>query len=78
MRSKEFVAALGDLGLSKTACSRFLGVTLRTVSYWADGDRKVPEPVSRLILYMLAKGITPSEVMEAIGLEGPHRPPKAK
>lgn len=76
MRSKEFVAALAELDLTRAAAARFFDVSLRAVTYWCNGDREVPRPVARFVSYMLAKGITPGEVMKAIGEEGPHSPPR--
>lgn len=76
MRSKEFLTALSELDLTKASAARFFGVSLRAVTYWCDGGRTIPTPVSILVRYMLAKGITPGEVAKAIGEEGPHSPPK--
>lgn len=78
MRSNEFLTALAELDLTKASAARFFGVSLRAVTYWCDGGREIPTPVDRLVRYMLAKGITPGEVMKAIGEEGPHSPPSKR
>lgn len=78
MRSNEFLIALAELDLTKASAARFFGVSLRAVSYWCDGGREIPRPVEILVRYMLAKGITPSEVAKAAGEPGPHSPPKRR
>jgi DNA-binding transcriptional regulator YiaG len=78
MRSKEFVAALAALDLTRASAARFFGVSLRAVTNWCSPGKEPPAPVSVLTRYMLAKGITPGEVAKAIGEEGPHSPPSRR
>lgn len=77
MDAREFTAALAELDLTKASAARFFGVSLRSIVSWT-GTGSPPQPVTLLVRYMLAKGITPSEVAKAAGEPGPHSPPKKR
>jgi transcriptional regulator with XRE-family HTH domain len=62
----QFTSALASLGLTQAGAARMLGVDKSAVFRWTKGDRPVPPPVARFLLYMRAKRITPDEVMRAL------------
>jgi len=49
MTYKTFRAIRDRLGLTQAAFAERIGVAERTVRHWEAGDRKVPEPVVRLL-----------------------------
>jgi DNA-binding transcriptional regulator YiaG len=49
MLSGELQRRRGELGLTQSELAARLGVSLRAVQHWEGGDRRVPEPVARLL-----------------------------
>jgi hypothetical protein len=66
MNPTEYREALAALGLTQVGGAKFLGVDPRTSRHWASGDRKVPEPVSIFLRYLIAAKVTPAEVMRIL------------
>lgn len=58
--------ALASLGLTIVGGAKLLGVDERTSRRWANGEREVPEPVSRFLRFLLSAGISADEVMQAL------------
>ena len=58
MTSAAFRAARKALGLSAKKMAEALGVCQRSIWYWESGDRKVPEPVARLLKLLEATATT--------------------
>lgn len=66
MTAKDFTRTYEALGLTQSGVAFMLGVDPRTIRYWSTGERKVPEPVARFLLYLSKAGVTPEEVMRAL------------
>lgn len=49
MTSTQFRSARAALGLTQSKMAEALGVHLRTVQKWEGAERKIPEPVAKLI-----------------------------
>lgn len=56
MTTNEYRLAIEQLGLSQIAAARLLGVDDRTSRRWANGERDVPPPAARFLLYLVATG----------------------
>lgn len=52
MTPTEYRAAIKRLGLSQVKAGHLLGVDGRTSQKWANGERAIPPPVARLLLYI--------------------------
>jgi hypothetical protein len=61
MTTKQYLAAIGKLGLSQLAAGRWLGVSPRTAQNYAGGG-KIPEPVAKLLRLVLRLGLEPDDV----------------
>ena len=72
MNSKDLRAALAALGLSQGALARLLGVTTRTVNFWAVEDRALPGPVAAYLqlLHSLPKTLQAKELAR-LNMENP-------
>ena len=57
MTPDELRTQLARLGLTQTGAARLLGVSDRTVRYWAAGEKPIPKSVE-----MLMERLTPDEV----------------
>lgn len=68
MKPTDFASTIKILGLSQVEAAAFLGVDGRTVRRWIAGDREVPEPVSRFLLFLVAADIKPAFVLEKLGI----------
>lgn len=53
MTTDEYRAAVAELGLTPKGVGPAVGVTERTAQGWWYAERKVPEPVAKLLAYML-------------------------
>jgi hypothetical protein len=53
MTSDEYLSALRELGLNPRTAAPVLGVSARASQYWARGDWRVPEPVAKLLAYIV-------------------------
>jgi len=58
MTPDQYRAAIGRLGLSQVGAAKLLGVDPRTSRRWACGEREVPAPAERFLLYLLAQKTT--------------------
>lgn len=67
MSPNEYRDALVQLGLSKVAAARLLGVDERTSRRWANGERDVPPPASRFLRYLIATRKTGEQAMKVLG-----------
>jgi DNA-binding transcriptional regulator YiaG len=65
--SDEYREAIGRLGLSQIAAARLLGVDARTSRRWASGERDIPPPAARFLLYLIAAKKTGAQAMRALG-----------
>jgi len=54
MTPRQLRTTLKRLGLTQVAAGHALGVAPRTVRHWVGGDRRIPEPVARLLRVWLA------------------------
>jgi DNA-binding transcriptional regulator YiaG len=54
MTPDEYRQAIEQLGLSRVAAARLLGVDARTSRRWASGERDVPPPAVRFLRYLIA------------------------
>jgi DNA-binding transcriptional regulator YiaG len=63
MTTTEFRDTLTALGLSQVGAARLLGVDGRTVRRWIKGDREIPAPAARFLIYLVAAEISPAEVI---------------
>lgn len=52
----EYRQTIELLGLSQIAAARLLGVDERTSRRWANGERDIPPPAARFLLYLVATG----------------------
>lgn len=53
MTTDQYRAAVTELGLTPTSAGPAFGVTARTAQGWWYAERPVPEPIARLLTYML-------------------------
>jgi DNA-binding XRE family transcriptional regulator len=65
MNARNFRLALRDLGLTQTEAADLLGLSRRTVVYYA-GGKPIPAPVAILVNLMLADAVS-REYVEAVG-----------
>jgi transcriptional regulator with XRE-family HTH domain len=61
MTGTEFRAALADLGLTQPAAATLLGLSLRTVEYYAAG-KPIPGPVKILVKLLQFGSLTPVDI----------------
>jgi DNA-binding transcriptional regulator YiaG len=54
----DYRIAIKQLGLSQVAAANLLGVDERTSRRWASGERDVPEPAARFLVYLIITGRT--------------------
>jgi DNA-binding transcriptional regulator YiaG len=75
MTATQFRQVLDELGLSQRGFAAWLGVNEKTARDWADTRREgPPAPVAKLLLLMLAKGLSPDQVDAAIRARAADRP----
>lgn len=55
------------LGLTDSGVANLMGVDRSTAWRWSHRERSVPAPVSRFMRFLLAAGITPNDVLKALG-----------
>jgi DNA-binding transcriptional regulator YiaG len=67
MTADEYREALTRLDLSQVAAARLLGVDARTSRRWATGERDVPPPAVRFLLYLIATKKTGDQAMRVLG-----------
>lgn len=65
--ANEYRAAIAQLGLSQLAAARLLGVDDRTSRRWANGERDIPPPAARFLLYLVATGRSGEYAMRKLG-----------
>jgi DNA-binding transcriptional regulator YiaG len=63
----EYRLAIEQLGLSQIAAARLLGVDERTSRRWANGERDIPPPAVRFLLYLMATGRSGEYAMRKLG-----------
>jgi transcriptional regulator with XRE-family HTH domain len=66
LTAAEYRETIAALGLTQAGAAKLLGVDARTSRRWALGEREVPPPVSRLLLFILRSGATPEDVMRVL------------
>lgn len=52
MTPDEFKAIRAELGLSLTGMAQALGVSRRAILFYQSGERKIPEPIVKLLATM--------------------------
>lgn len=57
MTTKQYKDALAKLGLSHVGAAPVLGISRRQAQRLATGESPIPEPVAKLLRYMLKHGI---------------------
>lgn len=67
MTPDEYRTTIETLGLSQVAAARLLGVDERTSRRWANGERDVPPPAERFLLYLVATGRSGEYAMRKLG-----------
>lgn len=70
MTPEEYRRVIAALDLNQEGAAELLGVNARTSRKWANGERKIPPPARRFLLFLEAARISPSQVFEAIGYRG--------
>ena len=60
MSADDFLRTLGALGWSYSKMARFLGVSARTVSRYAEGSHPVPTSIALLLHVMLEHSLRPT------------------
>jgi hypothetical protein len=63
MTPKQYIDAIGRLGLSQRAAGAFLGVDERQSRRWVAGDSAIPESVAKLLRLMIKLSINPEDVV---------------
>jgi DNA-binding transcriptional regulator YiaG len=66
MTREELSAALATLGLSLNGAARFLGIAPSSVRNWVMGKNPVSPPAELLLRYMVARGLSPDDVLDAV------------
>ena len=69
MTADQYRNALAALDLSQVGAARLLGVDERTSRRWANGERDIPPPAERFLLFMIRAGIAPASVIRVLGGE---------
>lgn len=67
MTPDEYRSTVETLGLSQVAAARLLGVDERTSRRWANGERDIPPPAVRFLLYLVATGRSGEYAMRKLG-----------
>lgn len=67
MTPDEYRTTIETLGLSQVAAARLLGVDERTSRRWANGERDVPPPAERFLLFLVATGRSGEYAMRKLG-----------
>lgn len=62
MTPKQYVDAIGRLGLSQRAAGAFLGVDERTSRRWVSGESPIPEMAAKLLRLMIRLKLKPEDV----------------
>lgn len=66
MTSDEYRRVIADLDLTQEGAAELLGVNPRTSRKWANGERAIPPPARRFLLFLLAADIKPSHVLRTL------------
>jgi hypothetical protein len=69
MDKDRFRTAIAELGLSQQAAGRFLGISGTQAARIALGTVPVPPVIAMLLEVMIAKGLTPTEVLGFAGVD---------
>jgi DNA-binding XRE family transcriptional regulator len=62
MTENQYRNAIDMLGLSQERAAQFLGISPRTSRSYALGERRIPEPVAKLLRLMIRMQIKPEDV----------------
>jgi transcriptional regulator with XRE-family HTH domain len=62
MTENQYRNCIDMLGLSQERAAQFLGVAPRTSRAYALGERRIPEPVAKLLRLMIRLQIKPEDV----------------
>jgi transcriptional regulator with XRE-family HTH domain len=62
MTENQYRNCIDMLGLSQKAAAKLLGVSPRTSRGYALGERRIPEPVAKLLRLMIRLQIKPEDV----------------
>ena len=66
MTRKQYLAAIGKLGLSQIGAGRMLGLSKRQAQRLASGESPIPETIARLLLLMDYNELTEEDLIKAI------------
>lgn len=73
MTGKRFIHVIKALGFTKRGAGHFLGVSERQITRWIDDTTRsdyghVPRPVAMVLELMVAKQLSPEEVLTIAGV----------
>lgn len=63
MTSEEYRRAIAALDLTQERAAELLGVNPRTSRKWANGERAIPPPACRFLLFLIEAQIPAERVM---------------